>query len=82
MNSNIDRLEQSIQAKIKKRDALTEQIKSDEARLKKMKNAEIVNQVNALADGGVDMPKVMKAIREKDLDALLTLITEKGAAND
>ena len=37
MNSNIDRLEQSIQAKIKKRDALTEQIKSDEARLKKMK---------------------------------------------
>ncbi|QNO18887.1 MULTISPECIES: hypothetical protein [Caproicibacterium] len=82
MNSNIDRLEQSIQAKIKKRDALTEQIKSDEARLKKMKNAEIVNQVNALADGGVDMPKVMEAIREKDLDALLTLITEKGAAND
>ena len=82
MNSNIDRLEQSIQAKIKKRDALTEQIKNDEARLKKMKNAEIVNQVNALADGGVEMPKVMEAIREKDLDALLTLITEKGAAND
>lgn len=82
MNSNIDRLEQSIQAKIKKRDALTEQIKNDEARLKKMKNAEIVNQVNALADGGVDMPKVMEAIREKDLDALLTLITEKGTAND
>ena len=82
MNSNIDRLEQSIQAKIKKRDALTEQIKNDEARLKKMKNAEIVNQVNALADGGVDMPKVMEAIREKDLDALLTLITEKGAANE
>lgn len=78
MNGNIDRLEQSIQAKIKKRDTLTEQIKNDEARLKKMKNAEIVNQVNALADGGVDMPKVMEAIREKDLDALLTLIAEKG----
>lgn len=82
MNNNIEHLEQSIQSKIKKRDALTEQIKSDEARLKKMKNAEIVSQVNSLADDGVDMPKVMEAIREKDLDALLTLISEKGAANE
>lgn len=82
MNKKIKQLEQSIQTKIEKQNALTEQIKKDESTLKELKNAEIVSEVNSLANDGVDMPKVMEAIREKDLDSLLTLISEKGVENE
>jgi septal ring factor EnvC (AmiA/AmiB activator) len=82
MNKKIKQLEQSIQTKETKRDSLTEQIKEEKAQLKELKNAEIVSQFNSLADDGVDMTKVMAAIREQDLDALVTLVTEKGTANE
>ena len=82
MNKKIKQLEQSIRTKETKRDSLTEQIKEEKAQLKELKNAEIVSQFNSLADDGVDMTKVMTAIREQDLDALVTLVTEKGTANE
>ncbi|HCC02414.1 MAG TPA: hypothetical protein DEP60_06900 [Ruminococcaceae bacterium] len=78
MNKKIEQLTKKIQGNQQKRDTLTEQIKKDETRLKELKNAEIVSEVNSLAQDGVDMDKVMNAIRRQDIDTLLDLISTEG----
>lgn len=78
MNKKIEQLTKKIQGNQQKRDTLTEQIKKDEAHLKELKNAEIVSEVNSLVQDGVDMDKVMEAIRRQDIDTLLDLISKEG----
>jgi septal ring factor EnvC (AmiA/AmiB activator) len=78
MNKKIEQLTKKIQGNQQKRDTLTEQIKKDETRLKELKNAEIVSEVNSLVQDGVDMDKVMEAIRRQDIDTLLDLISKEG----
>jgi septal ring factor EnvC (AmiA/AmiB activator) len=78
MNKKIEQLTKKIQGNQQKRDTLTEQIKKDETRLKELKNAEIVSEVNSLAQDGVNMDKVMNAIRRQDIDTLLDLISTEG----
>lgn len=80
MNERIKRLEEKIEKDIKRRDALNESIRENQAKLKELQQTDLLNQVTILMDDGADMDRMLQAIREKDLDTLMTLMDEMPSA--
>lgn len=79
MEATIEHLEEVLKSDCLKRDKLLEKIKREEARIKAMKNANLLHQLGEISNKGMDVEKALAAMREGDIDTLIGLMPESQA---
>jgi len=75
MSERLEKLRDSVQNDEAKVQKLQEDIKSKKEKIKELENAEIMNNLNSLSTQGMAVNDIITAIKNKDLDVLMSLMS-------
>lgn len=79
MSERLEKLRDSVQKDEAKVQKLQEEIKSKKEKIKELENAEIMSNLNTLSTQGMAVNDIITAIKNKDLDVLMSLMSSKQA---
>lgn len=78
MSDRIDSLKHSVERDEQRVQKLQEAIKSRKEKIRELENSEILSNLNSLSAQGLPIPKIIAAIKGRDADALIRLVSENA----
>lgn len=81
MSERSERLKEQIAKDEAKLLKLQEEVKVKKEKLRELENAEIMNNLNALSAQGMSVSEIVNAIRNNDIDVLVSLMASEENNN-
>lgn len=77
MNQRIIKLKAAVEKDKERIQRLQDKVKVNEEKIKELQNTEILNNLNAISAKGLSVNEIVEAIREKNIDTLMELMSEQ-----